>query len=227
MKPDLRLQPPPKSVVGNRGALPDSKPAAEAGGFAAAVALLPDEAAGKIATVSAGAAVFEAVFVPRPGDGLCDVQFVHGPSQAVRFVARTVEVDPVSLDVSIRLEIRALRRDHLSKALENLLREAANFAALADAIFEARVHHLADPAVHPAPLVQALALDLRDAGIPVNFGRSWTPVAGAPVAVGVGGMEVEVEAFFEESSGRWEALPVTGWSHPGRARGVPDRGLDR
>lgn len=91
--------------------------------------------------------------------------------------------------------MRALDSATLAAALGGLLRSVAVHAALADAVLEARVLHLAKPVAPPAPLVEDLARDLWDAGFPVRFGPSWTPTPGASAAVGIGGLEGEMEAL--------------------------------
>lgn len=174
-----------------------------------AVALLPDEPAGRISTLSAGAAVFEAVLSPRPGEVIgADSLPCGDPPPGTRFVSRTVETDPGSSTWRLRCEVRAQNRHGLASALEGLLRDAAARAALADAVFEARVVRLAEPVAHPASLVQTLARDLWDAGFAVSFGPSWAPAADAGAAVGVGGHEKEICAFLDGHPGWRTVLPT-------------------
>ena len=101
-----------------------------------------------------------------------------------------------------------MKRHSLALALEGLLRDTAARAALADAVFEARVVRLAEPVAHPAPVVQALARDLWDAGFPVSFGPSWAPAADVGAAVGVGGFEKEIRAFLDGHPGWRTVLPA-------------------
>jgi hypothetical protein len=53
--------------------------------------------------------------------------------------------------------------------------------------------------------LQALALDLRDAGFEVRFGPSWTPVPEGAVGLGVLGAEQELENFLDAHPS-WRAL---------------------
>ena len=164
------------------------------------VALVPEEPAGRISTTCAGAAFFEATLRPRPGDGLSAPALGDAPPSARFFAAW--ESDPVSSSYRFSCEVRALRTAALAASLEGLLRAMPAHAALADAGLEARAVGLAVPVVPPASLVQGLARDLWAAGLPVGFGPSWAPAAGAAVAVGTGGDVGEIEAFLRAHP-RW------------------------
>lgn len=176
------------------GAVRFSDPLRASGYYA--VTLLSGEPAGRISTTSAGVAFFEATLSPRPGDAAPRPEPGEPPPGA-RFLFPAWEVEPASSARRFSCEVRALRAAALTAALDGLLRAVTAHAALADAAVEARAVRLAEPAAHPAPLVEVLARDLWDAGFPVTFGPSWTPAPGACAAVGIGGLE-EVEAFLRE-----------------------------
>ncbi len=61
--------------------------------------------------------------------------------------------------------------------------------------------------------MQALALDLRDAGFGVTFAPSWTPVAGrVEIGLGILGAEQELQSFLEaHPSWRGPLRPLRGW----------------
>ncbi len=84
-------------------------------------------------------------------------------------------------------EIRALTQQELGSALDAVLRSVTTAAALTEAVLEVEAVRWATPKVGSASALQALARDLWEAGFPVRFGPSWTPVPGADVCVGVGG----------------------------------------
>jgi hypothetical protein len=45
--------------------------------------------------------------------------------------------------------------------------------------------------------LQALALDIRDAGYRVRFAPTWTPVPEGAIGLGIGGAEQELEGFLK------------------------------
>lgn len=170
--------------------------------MSSAVALLPEEPAGRVSTVSAGAALFEAVLSPDPdigldGDGLL-LTIPDEPPPGVRVLSTCRTADPASLTQRLSCEVRSPSPSALAFALERLLRSVTARAALANAVLETQAFRLAVPAVYPAQLVESLARDLWDAGFPVSFGPSWTPAPGASVAVGAAGLEGEMEAFLRD-----------------------------
>ena len=95
----------------------------------------------------------------------------------------------------VSCEVRAFYAEQLTGALDVLLRCVTTHAALSEAVLETRAVRLADPAVTSATLVEALARQLWDAGLPVSFGPSWKPAPDADVAVGARGFEEAFEAF--------------------------------
>ena len=190
--------------------------------------LLPDEPAGRIATRSAGAALFEADFSHLPGDLPGDLPisvasehalFRLAPPPGARFLpGPTLAVDGPSPVGRFCLEVRFLTDAAGRDAADILLREASVWAAVKEAVLEARLLRLADPVVHPATLIQSLARDLRDAGIGVGFGPSWSPVAEACLAVGSGGACPTMARFAREQP-RWhEALSPGGGQTAGNDR---------
>ena len=94
-------------------------------------------------------------------------------------------------------EILALSQRDLGSALQNVLRSLTASAALSDAVLETRVARVTPPACAPATTLQALALDLRDAGFEVGFAPSWTPVPLGAIGLGTLGAEQELQSFIE------------------------------
>ncbi len=94
-------------------------------------------------------------------------------------------------------EILALSERDLGSALENVLRSLTISAALSDAVLETRASRVTPPASAPATTLQALALDLWDAGFGVSFAPSWTPVPEGAVGLGILGAEQELQSFIE------------------------------
>jgi hypothetical protein len=105
--------------------------------------------------------------------------------------------DPARCRRGILGEILALSERDLGSALETVLRSLTTTAALSDAVLEARAARVSPPAAAPATSLQALALDLWDAGFEVRFGPSWTPVPEGGVGLGVLGAEQELQNFIE------------------------------
>ena len=102
-------------------------------------------------------------------------------------------------------EILALSERDLGSALQTILRSLTTSAVLSDAVLETRADRVTAPASAPATTLQALALDLRDAGFEVRFGPSWTPVPEGAVGLGVLGAEQELESFLDAHPS-WRAL---------------------
>jgi hypothetical protein len=92
-------------------------------------------------------------------------------------------------------EILALSERDLGSALETILRSLTITAALSEAVLETRAARMVSPGSAPATLLQALALDLREAGFRVRFAPSWTPVPEGTVGLGVLGAEQELKGF--------------------------------
>jgi hypothetical protein len=161
------------------------------------VALLAEEPAGKIPTVSAGVARVEAALSCRPGDAPPPVPRLPEPPPGAVFIPAWGG-DPTSATYRFSCEVRALRAAALAAALEGILRAVTARAALADVVLEARAIRSVDPVVYPASLVERLARDLWEAGIRVSFGPSWVPNLDAGLAVGSGGSEGEIEGFLRD-----------------------------
>ena len=171
-----------------------------------AVALLAEEPAGKIPTVSAGVARVEAALSCRPGDAPPPVPRLPEPPPGAVFIPAW-EGDPASATYRFSCEVRALRAAALAAALEGILRAVTARAALADAVLEARATRYAEPIVYPAPLVDRFARDLWEAGIRVSFGPSWVPNRDGGLAVGSGGSKGEIESFLRDHPAWRAALP--------------------
>ena len=172
-----------------------------------AVALLAEEPAGKIPTVSAGVAQVEAVLTYRPGDVPPHVPQLPEPPCGAVFVPAW-ENDPTSSTYRFSCEVRALRAAVLAATLEGILRAVTAHAALADAVLEARAIRSVEPVVYPAPLVERLARDLWEAGLRVSFGPSWVPMLDDGLAVGSRGSEEEMEGFLRDHPA-WRAASPT------------------
>ena len=99
----------------------------------------------------------------------------------------------------------ALTERDLGSALENILRTLTTSAALSDAVLETRAVRVTPPASAPATTLQALALDLRDAGFGVRFAPSWSPVPEGAIGLGILGAEQELLSFIEAHPS-WRAL---------------------
>lgn len=170
------------------------------------VALVPEEPAGKILTTSAGVARVEATLSCRPGDAPPTVPRLLEPPPGAAFYPEW-EGDPTSTTCRFYCEVRALRAAALAAALEGILRAVTAYAALADAVLEVRAVRFVEPVVYPAPLVERLARDLWDAGLPVSFGSSWVPVSEGGLAVGGGGSGGEIEGFLRDHPAWRAAAP--------------------
>ena len=108
-----------------------------------------------------------------------------------------VETDDVETR-EILGEILALSEADLGRALENVLRSLTIAAALDDAILESSATRLEPVRVAPAGPLQTLALDVLDAGFPVRFAPTWTPLSEGELGLGVGGAEERLRAFIAE-----------------------------
>ena len=113
--------------------------------------------------------------------------------------------DPETGRLGILGEILAHSEDDLGSALDAVLRSLMTSAALSEAVFQCRVARITPPASTPAATLQALALDLRDAGFVVRFAPSWTPVPEGAIGLGVLGAEQELMSFLEGHPS-WSAL---------------------
>jgi hypothetical protein len=171
-----------------------------------AVALLPGENAGKICTVSSGVVSLRATFSGAPGETVPPPDLPDpGPNVVV--------CDPLHEEGSaeerrLSCEVRSVRPGDLAAATDELLRALSAHAALAGAVFEARVVRLAEPLVPDALLVGELARDLSSSGIGVSFGPSSVPAPyGAAICVGASGRERRIERFLREHPA-WQPIPL-------------------
>jgi hypothetical protein len=89
----------------------------------------------------------------------------------------------------------ALSEADLGSALENVLRSLTIAAALADATLETSATRQQPVRPAPAGPLQTLALDVREAGFPVRFAPTWTPLSEGELGLGVGGAEESLRAF--------------------------------
>jgi hypothetical protein len=94
-------------------------------------------------------------------------------------------------------EILALSEADLGFALENVLRSLTIAAALADAILATSAARLEPVRPAPAGPLQTLALDVLEAGFPVRFAPTWTPLSEGEIGLGVGGAEGRMRAFID------------------------------
>lgn len=183
--------------------MPGPAPAARAAEGRALI-LPTGEPAGTVATLTAGVAAFGATLLWDRGE---DAQ----PNPALPTLPANVRCSVVERDGpgeagrEILGEIHALTRRDLGLALETVLRSLTVAAALSDALLETRVLRVMHPRATPSRTVQALGVDLRDAGFPVRFGPSWMPAPDGAVAVGFRGAEAELARFFGRHPS-WEML---------------------
>jgi hypothetical protein len=117
------------------------------------------------------------------------------PAVDARFYSLTQIDDAASSTRHVSCEVRALRAGQLADALDDALRSVTVHAALTEAVLETRAVRLAEPTVPVVALVEDLARQLWNAGLPVSFGPSWTPAPDADLSVGIRGLEGALEAF--------------------------------
>jgi hypothetical protein len=157
---------------------------------------LTRDRAGTVATRSAGLIEFSATLTWRSAE-----EMPQGPTLAdLPASARcsVVETDDISeTRREILGEILALSEGDLGSALETILRSLTIAAALSDAILETRAAYVAPVRPAPAETLQALALDVREAGFPVRFAPTWMPLAEGEIGLGVSGKEQELRGFLE------------------------------
>jgi len=94
-------------------------------------------------------------------------------------------------------EILALSEADLGCALEKVLRSLTIAAALDDAILEASAARLEPVRPAPAGPLQSLALDVLEAGFPVRFAPTWTPLSEGEIGLGVEGAQEKLRAFLD------------------------------
>lgn len=153
------------------------------------VALLQDERAGKICTASAGVVSLRATFSGPPGE-IVARPALPDPPPGVCYHARLEDGDDGEARLSC--EVRATRPEDLAASVDEILRALSAHAALAGAVFEARVARLVDPVIPDPAIVGELARHLVSSGLGVSFGPSLSALPdGADVCVGAGGLGAE------------------------------------
>ena len=160
--------------------------------------------AGTIATRTAGLLEFSATLSWSGLEDLPEAPTLPALPETARCSVFETD-DPETVKREVLGEILALSERDLGSALENVLRTLATSAALSDAVLRTRATRVASPASAPAPALQALALDLWDAGFGVTFAPSWTPVPEGSVGLGILGAEQELQSFIGAHPS-WRAL---------------------
>ena len=144
-----------------------------------------------MATRSAGLIEFSATLSwGRPEDVPLGPTLPDPPERARCSVVESDDVAEVRRE--ILGEVLALSERDLGCALETILRSLTIAAALSDAVLETRAARVASVRPSPAAALQALALDVREAGFPVRFAPTWTPVAEGEIGLGIAGAEQEL-----------------------------------
>ena len=147
-----------------------------------------------MATCSAGLIEFSATLSYRCAEEMPEAQTLPTLPGTVRYsVVQTAEREEGRLE--ILGEILALSETDLGSALEAVLRSLTITAALSDAVLKTRAARLAPVRPAPAAALQALALDLRDAGFGVRFAPTYTPLAEGGIGLGTRGAEKEITRF--------------------------------
>lgn len=155
---------------------------------------------GTIATVAAGLVEFSATLSFKRAEDVPSSPTLPALPETVRCSA--VEKDgPERREITG--EILGLHERDLGSALETVLRSLTISAALSDALLETSAARVTPPSSPSAATLQALALDLWNAGFHVRFGPSWTPVPEGAIGLGVSGAEVELGRFLQAHS-FWE-----------------------
>src|SRR5215210_1681396 len=163
-----------------------------------------NDPAGTVATCTAGLLEFSATLSWNRVEDLPQAPTLPALPETAR--CSVVETDdPATGRRGILGEILALCERDLGSALQAVLRSLTTSAALSDAVLETRATRVAPLASAPATTLQALALDLRDAGFEVRFAPSWTPVPVGAIGLGVLGAEQELQSFLEAHLS-WRAL---------------------
>jgi hypothetical protein len=160
--------------------------------------------AGTVATSTAGLLEFSATLSCNRVEDLPQAPTLFALPETAR-CSVVVTDDPEKGRRWVLGEILALSERHLGSALESVLRSLTTSAALSDAVLETRATRVTPPTSATATTLQALALDLRDAGFRVRFAPSWTPVPEGAVGLGVLGAEQELQSFIEAHLS-WRAL---------------------
>ena len=158
-------------------------------------AVLPTgDPAGTVATSTAGLIEFSATLSWERVEDMPQAPALRRPPETAH--SSVIETDdPAENKREVLGEILALSERDLGTALEAILRSLTITAALSDAVLETRAARVTPPGSTPSETLQALALDLRDAGFRVSFAPSWTPVPEGAVGLGVLGAEEQLESF--------------------------------
>ena len=155
-----------------------------------------EDLAGTVATRSAGLIEFSATLSFRRAEDVPEAPTPPVlPERARCSVVETYDIAENRRE--ILGEILALSEGDLGSALETILRSLTIAAALSDAILETRAACVAPVRPAPAETLQALALDVREAGFPVRFAPTWMPLAEGEIGLGVSGKEQELRGFLE------------------------------
>ena len=152
--------------------------------------------AGTVATRSAGLVEFSATLFFRHAEDVPGEPTLPDLPKSARWAV--VETDDVVQNRrEILGEILALSDAELGFALETVLRSLTIAAALSDAVLQTRATRVTPVRQTPAERLQALALDVREAGFPVRFAPTWTPLAECEIGLGISGAERELRGFLE------------------------------
>ena len=160
--------------------------------------------AGTVATCTAGLLEFAATLSWNRVEDLPQAPTLPALPETARCSVFETD-DPETGKREVLGEMLALSERDLGSALENVLRTLATSAALSDAVLETRADRVTAPASAPATTLQALALDLWDAGFGVTFAPSWTPAPKGSVGLGILGAEQELRSFIEAHPS-WKSL---------------------
>lgn len=169
------------------------------------LALLPEEPEGRIPTLTAGAIEIRATLNWRSGEMPRETALPGFPYDERVRCSLVREDDEPTASRNITGDIRAFTGPEMSKAVESVLRAISAAAALSEAVLEARAIRIGAPTATPAAMLETLARDLRDAGFPVGFGRSWSPAPNSDAAVGIGDPGTELAEFLRGHPS-WEPL---------------------
>jgi hypothetical protein len=166
-------------------------------------AVLPTgDLAGTIATRTAGLVEFRATLSWNRAEDVVPTPTLPGLPESARLSVFETD-DPGEGRREVLGEILALSERDLGSALEMVLRSLTITATLSDALLETRAARVTPPGPAPAATLQALALDLWNAGFRVRFAPSWTPVPEGRIGLGVRGAEEELQRFLEAHQS-WE-----------------------
>ena len=152
---------------------------------------------GTVATRSAGLIEFRAKLSFRGVEEVPDGPTLRTPPPSARL--SVVETDDGATR-EILGEILALSEADLGRALEGVVRSLTIAAALTDAVLETSAARLEPARPAPAGPLQTLAFDVLEAGFPVRFAPTWTPLSEGEIGLGVGEGEGDLRAFIDAHS---------------------------